>query len=91
MAEQQVFLTAGLFRRAFAGDHFSSRFSVGIAHDWMVNEAYGLYAQSFTISQWRGQIGYMLNEANEIGVWGTVRDRRLQSSTPWTTRSITVP
>jgi hypothetical protein len=73
-AEQQTFITVGLFRRAFDGDHISSRFSVGIAHDWMIGEAYGYYGQNITLSQWRGQIGYMLNASNEIGVWGTLRD-----------------
>ena len=40
----------------------------------MVTDAYGLYAQSFTLGQWRGQIGFTLDACNEIGVWGTLRD-----------------
>ena len=27
------------------------------------------------MGQWRGQIGYLLSDCNEIGVWGTLRDR----------------
>ena len=59
--QQQLFFTAGLFRRAFDGPSFTSRFNFGIAYDWMVNDAYGLYAQSPTLGQWRGQIGYCLS------------------------------
>jgi hypothetical protein len=73
--QQQTFFTAGLFRRAFDGDHWTSRFSLGIAYDWMVNDAYGVMAQSPFLGQWRGQIGYCLSAQNEIGIWGTLRDR----------------
>ena len=73
--QQQMFFTAGLFRRAFDGDHFTSHFSMGIAYDWMINDSFGEYAQSPFLGQWRGQIGYCLNARNEIGVWGTLRDR----------------
>jgi hypothetical protein len=71
---QQVFLTTGFFRRAFDGEHFSSRFSVGIAHDWMIADSFGDYGTSVTLSQWRGQVGFALSAQNEIGVWGTLRD-----------------
>ncbi len=40
----------------------------------MINNDYGILAQSPTLGQWRGQIGYCLNACNEIGVWGTLRD-----------------
>ena len=71
--QQQTFFTVGLFRRAFDSNSFISRFSMGIAHDWMVNNDYGNLAQSPTLGQWRGQIGYCLGACNEIGVWGTLR------------------
>ena len=73
--QQQMFFTAGLFRRAFDGPNWTSRFNMGIAYDWMVNDAYGELAQSPFLGQWRGQIGYCLNAQNEVGIWGTYRDR----------------
>ncbi len=73
--QQQTFFTVGLFRRAFDSNNFNSRFSVGIAYDWMLNNEYGLLAQSPTLGQWRGQIGYCLSACNEIGIWGTHADR----------------
>ncbi len=74
-AQQQTFFTAGLFRRAFDGDHWTSRLNLGIAYDWMVNDSYGELAQSPFLGQWRGQVGYCLSAQNEIGVWGALRDR----------------
>ena len=67
-------MTAGLFRRAFAGEGFFSQFSMGIAYDWLLTNDFGQIDQSPTLGQWRGQIGYALNACNEIGVWGTLRD-----------------
>jgi hypothetical protein len=46
----------------------------------MVTDAFGILEQSFTISQWRGQIGYCLSAQNEIGVWGTLRDQSSEKS-----------
>jgi hypothetical protein len=74
-AEQQVFITAGIFRRAYDSDSILSRFSMGIAHDWMITSAYGDFAQSPYLGQWRGQVGFALNTYNEVGVGGSLRDR----------------
>ena len=77
--QQQMFFTAGLFRRAFDGPNWTSRFNMGIAYDWMVNDAYGELAQSPFLGRWRGQIGYCLEHQNEVGIWGTYRDRFSES------------
>jgi hypothetical protein len=69
--QQQIFVTAGVFRRADA-DH---RLSAGFAHDWMFNNLFGTYANSPTVSQWRVQVAYALGACNEIGLWGAIRDR----------------
>jgi hypothetical protein len=66
-AETQGFLTYGLFRRATPDNGWSG----ALVHDWMFNDTFGVLAENPTISQWRWQIGYVLNERNEIGVWGT--------------------
>ena len=76
--QQELFMTAGLFRRAFAGEGFFSQFSMGIAYDWLLTNDFGQIDQSPTLGQWRGQIGYALNACNEIGVWGTLRDMGCQ-------------
>jgi hypothetical protein len=69
--QQQTFITAGLFRRACGG----SRISAGIAYDWMINDEYGFLATHPFLGQWRAQVGYALNPCNELGVWGTLKDR----------------
>jgi hypothetical protein len=73
--ERQVFITAGIFRKAFDGESFTSRFNMGIAYDLMLSDGYGFWEDSPTLGQWRGQIGYTLDACNEVGVGGTLRDR----------------
>ena len=70
-AQQQIFVTTGLFRRAREGQ----RASFGLVHDWMVNDNYGQFGLSPTLCQWRGQIEWACTDFNSLGVWGTVRDR----------------
>ncbi len=70
-AQQQIFVTTGFFRRASEGQ----RLSFGLVHDWMVNNNYGQYALSPTLSQWRGQLEWSLSGRNSLGVWGAVHDR----------------
>jgi len=67
---QQTFFTLGVFHRATE----KVPLNIGFGHDWMINDAYGVFATSPTISQWRAQLGYCLSAWNEIGVWTTVRD-----------------
>src|ERR1043166_1685080 len=60
----QWFSTIGIFQRTESG------FIWGIAYDFLTEHSY----TSVELGQWRAQIGYQLNENNEIGVWGTLRD-----------------
>ncbi|HVC96492.1 MAG TPA: DUF6666 family protein [Pirellulales bacterium] len=69
-AQQQFFVTTGFFRRAQVGQ----RASFGLVHDWMINDNYGQYGLSPTLSQWRGQFEWAFSGSNSLGVWGTVHD-----------------
>ena len=67
-AEQQVFLTGGIY---MPSDVCCGRqLSWGVVWDYMHGENYGEDAWNVNLNQIRGRIGYALNEANEIGVWG---------------------
>lgn len=61
----QLFSTFALFQRTEAG------FVWGVAYDYLHSETYA----SLNLTQWRGQVGMRVNPCNEIGVWGTYRDR----------------
>lgn len=67
-AEQQVFITTGVFRHADA----DRRFSGGVVFDLMMNDHYGVFNAPPTMGQVRFQAGYALGYFNEIGAWGTV-------------------
>jgi hypothetical protein len=68
--QTQGFFTVGFFRAANA----NTPWSAGLVHDWMLNNNYGVFGTSPTISQWRGQVAYVWNARNEFGVYGTLRD-----------------
>jgi hypothetical protein len=70
-AEQQLFFTGGVYKRSnvCAGD----RLAWGAVLDVMYDNRFGQYGQEIFLSQMRGVIGYALDEANEIGVWGAFR------------------
>ncbi|HEX4148370.1 MAG TPA: DUF6666 family protein, partial [Pirellulales bacterium] len=68
--QQQVFITTGFFRRADA----QIPISFGFVHDWMINSAYGTFANAPTLGQWRVQLGWAVSAWNEIGLWGSYRD-----------------
>ncbi len=70
-AQHQTFVTLGFFKKA--DEH--SNWGYGIVHDWMINQAFGAYAVNPTLGQWRFQVGYALDPANEIGIWSTQRDK----------------
>jgi hypothetical protein len=67
-AQTQGFLTMGLFRKAQP----ESPWAAGLVFDWMVNNNFGVFNESPTLNQWRYQVGYDVNDTNEIGVWGAV-------------------
>ena len=73
--EQQVFVTTGIFHRADG----NLPISAGIVYDWMFNTNFGFLADDPTLSQWRWQMSYQLNDCNEVGVWGTQSDRSFMS------------
>lgn len=81
LAQQQVFVTTGLFRRADASLPLG-RISGGVVYDWQFNNNFGTFANSPTLGQWRGQIAYAFSAWNEIGFWGAIRDRGAQKITP---------
>jgi hypothetical protein len=79
--EEQLFLTAGLFRRSdvACGD----RLSWAVAYDLLAAENAGEGADDIRLAQLRWAVGYSLDCYNEIGVWATFR---LMSSFAWIER-----
>ena len=69
-AEQQYFLTAGLYKRSdvLAGD----RASWGVVYDQFWDHQWGLFADELYVGQFRGIAGWAMSEWNEIGVWGAL-------------------
>lgn len=45
--------------------------NAGVAYDWMFNKNFGLFAVDPSLDQIRGQVGYLFNGGNELGVWAT--------------------
>jgi hypothetical protein len=73
----QMFITAGVFRRADA----DRRFSWGVVHDWMITNNFGDFGNSPTLAQFRGQAAWALSAWNQVGVWSTIEDRYVTRST----------
>jgi hypothetical protein len=69
-AQQQTFVTVGMFRRADA----DRPVSFGVVYDLMINDGFGAYQQSFTLGQVRAQVAYAFTARNEVGIWGTIRN-----------------
>ncbi|MBS0209587.1 MAG: hypothetical protein JSS27_11610 [Planctomycetes bacterium] len=65
--QQQLFVTYGFFRRADT----CRPIAWGVVQDWMNTNNFGQFGDSFTMSQIRAQIGYNLDDRNEVGLWGT--------------------
>jgi len=63
----QGFITYGLFRKP----RENSPWSAAIVQDWMLNDNYGVFSTSPTLSQLRAEVSYAWNTWNELGVWGT--------------------
>lgn len=59
----QGYTTVGLFQRSDSG------FLWAVAHDFMIEESY----DQFLLSQWRGRVGYELDESNQCGVSAQLR------------------
>lgn len=69
--ETQMFFTTGVYKRSDI--EYGDAWSYGAVWDVMNDNNYGVVGDSLTLSQIRGQLGYALNECNEIGVWGAFR------------------
>lgn len=67
--EQQIFMTAGFYKRSdvCGGD----RISWGAVYDQFIGHQWGWANNEVQLGQFRGIIGYALNETNEVGNWGT--------------------
>ncbi len=70
-AETQGFITYGLFRKATP----TCRWNGAIVQDWMINNNFSVFAQTPTLEQWRWDIGYLLSDCDEVGLWGAYRGR----------------
>ena len=68
-AEQQTFLTAGIYKRSDILD--GDAISWGLVYDQFWAHQWGLRAGELYVGQVRGIAGYAINDRHEIGVWGT--------------------
>ncbi len=69
--EQQVFATAGLYKRSriSCGDPLAW----GAVYDLMYSRSTGDAADELLLGQLRGYVGYALNQRNEVGSWVAFR------------------
>lgn len=77
-AEQQVFLTGGVFRTAdLSSCCWYDAFNVGVVYDHMNSDNAGDTAADLRLGQIRVHIGYVWDDCNEFGVFGSA------ASTDW--------
>jgi hypothetical protein len=69
--QQETFISVGLFRKV----PYTSGFNAGLVYDWSINAESGVFGLSPTLTQLRGQIGYLIKGGNEFGFWGTYGDK----------------
>jgi hypothetical protein len=68
--EQQVFVTAGVYKRGdMAGDN--DPISYGVVFDAFAADEWGINANDLDLGQVRAMMGYALNDRFEIGSFGT--------------------
>jgi hypothetical protein len=77
--EDQLFFTTGVFRRCVSccDDPCGSamdRISWGLVYDRMITDNTGAVAAELSLGQFRGQIGYACDCANEVGIQGSFSD-----------------
>lgn len=70
-AEQQMFFTGGVYRRSDVC--CGERCSWGAVCDVNYDNHFGEQAQEILLTQVRGIVGYAVDEANELGIWGASR------------------
>jgi hypothetical protein len=77
--EQQIFFTAGLYKRGDICD--GDRISWGVVYDHMYDDRWGAFTtNNVNVGQIRGIFGYALSESNEVGVWGATRAQNDQAT-----------
>ncbi|MHB0957539.1 MAG: DUF6666 family protein [Pirellulaceae bacterium] len=69
--EQQLFATAGLFKRSDVCE--GDRFAWGVVYDLLIADEAGARTDSLRLGQVRSQVGYALSESDEVGVWAAFR------------------
>jgi hypothetical protein len=68
--EEQIYVTGGVSKRSdvACGDYVSW----GIVYDALFTDNWGANALELTLGQYRGIVGYALNDCNEVGVWAAL-------------------
>ncbi len=77
-AETQGFITFGLFRNPTEQSHWNG----AVVQDWMINDTFGVFGEDPTLHQWRVQLGYVVNDYYEYGVWGAWRGHGASRDVP---------
>lgn len=62
--QQQGFITV-----AFSREISCTGLNAGVAYDWMLNKNFGVFAVNPFFDQIRGQLGYLIQGGNEVGLW----------------------
>ncbi|MFO1021945.1 MAG: DUF6666 family protein [Planctomycetales bacterium] len=70
-SQEQMFFTLGAYHRAQECQHLS----YGLVYDWMANDNWGIFSNEPFMGQWRGQIEYIIDDSNAVGLQGALRDR----------------
>lgn len=72
--ERHQFYTVGVYKHSDLSDGagtFADRLSMGLVYDAMHAENWGVNANTISLSQLRGTVGYALSNSTEVGVWAT--------------------
>ncbi len=72
--ERHQFYTVGVYKHSDLSDGggtFADRLSLGLVYDAMHAENWGVNANTISLSQLRGTVGYALGNSTEVGVWAT--------------------
>jgi len=71
--EEQLFITAGVFKRADPCAPCPERLTWGVVLDQMITDNIGEDGWEINLSQLRWQVGYAVSFTDEIGVMGSLR------------------
>lgn len=72
--ERQAYYTVGVYKHGSVSGGDGSlvdRLSLGLVWDGFEAKNWGINANSVSLSQLRGTVGYALSDATEVGVWAT--------------------